>query len=74
MAARIIKNVEKMRFSASYPDGIQVFAQMRKDIKSLARKYPRYTNLIKTEIRSLDSLLSIVCGIWLKVCASPYQL
>jgi hypothetical protein len=68
MAARIIKKVVKMRFSASYSDGIQVFVQMRKDIESLARKYPRYKSFIKREIRSLDSLLPIVCGIGLE-CA-----
>lgn len=39
-------------------------------VNIIAGKYPRHTKLIKIQIRSLNRLLSVVCGTWLRVCAS----
>jgi hypothetical protein len=62
MAARIIKKVVKMRFSASYPDGIQVFAltliQVKQQLAELRRHQPKPT------VSSSHLQGAYVAGVW----------
>jgi hypothetical protein len=39
-------------------------------VNIIADRYLRHTKLIKIQIRSLNRLPSVVCGTWLRVCAS----
>src|SRR5277367_5249885 len=39
-------------------------------VNIIADRYPRHTKLIKIQIRSLDRLLSVVCGTWIRAYAS----